>query len=485
MSGWIWRSLFVAALLAGIALGGAAVRAQAFPGPGEGVYTWERVGDVPVDADALDWTPDGRLTGVGSPRRFFVHSGDGPSGTWEVRQNLRTAFALITLSDGTILTSNGTIDRSTDGGLTWARVCDPTKTDCVGPRNANGFEQLPPGHAHAGRVVAGARLYSDDSGATWSIGAYDGPQADQPLFSDIAVLPSGRLLAAADGWGMLASDDGGASWTAHPTLYVPYRYAMYGVSAFATSGSVQSGAPSCGLADVALCEGAIAIGTDAQDAFNRTWRTNDGGRTWVQGAPLQQVYDGVAWAYVAGLFDVGLDAATGLGRAVAVLGRGFVFATRDGGQTWDTVARVPVVEPDVVGKSVRSAVVGPDGRLYAAVLYNGTGREWVYRTVEPVTAAFAVADEAGPAEVSGLGVTLRPNPAGGRVEVVLRAAEAGNARVVVVDALGREVAAVLDGTVAAGERVVALDTGGWPAGVYVVRAAVGGQTAAARLVVAR
>ena len=58
-------------------------------------------------------------------------------------------------------------------------------------------------------------------------------------------------------------------------------------------------------------------------------------------------------------------------------------------------------------------------------------------------------------------------------------------RVVVVDALGREVAVVLDGAVPAGERTVSVETGGWPAGVYVVRASVGDQSVSARLVVAR
>ena len=64
-------------------------------------------------------------------------------------------------------------------------------------------------------------------------------------------------------------------------------------------------------------------------------------------------------------------------------------------------------------------------------------------------------------------------------------AAAHTVRVVVVDALGREVAVVLDEAAAAGERVVGVDTASWPAGVYVVRATVGAQIASVRLVVAR
>ena len=58
-------------------------------------------------------------------------------------------------------------------------------------------------------------------------------------------------------------------------------------------------------------------------------------------------------------------------------------------------------------------------------------------------------------------------------------------RVSVVDVLGREVAVLLDGAAAAGEQVLGVDAAAWPAGVYVVRATAGAQTATARLVVAR
>ena len=476
------------ALAAALCVWTGAALGQTFPGPGEGAFTWERLGDVPVNPAALAWTPQGRLVANGSFATYNVLNAlAGQAGIWE-RYDAPQSYSpgLIVLSDGTVLIGQRTIDRSTNGGLTWVRTCDSSVDGCVGPDTFPSFRELPAGHPHAGRVISGTRLYSDDRGATWTQAGYTGPQADPPDIADVAVLPSGRLLAASDGWGLLSSDDGGASWTAHPTLYAPYRYATYAVTPFATPGSVQSGAPSCGLADTSLCEGAVAIGTDATDAYNRVWLTSDGGRTWRQGEPLVQLYDGVSQFVVAGLFDLGLDAATGLGRAVAVLGRGFVFATRDGGQTWAVVARAPVAGTGSESKVVHSAVLGLDGRLYAAVVNNNSFEpEWVYRTVEPVTAAFPVAGEAPPAAPSALGVSVRPNPAGGRVEVVVSLAAAGAVRVVVLDALGREVAVVLAGEASAGERVVGVDTSAWPAGVYVVRATAGAQVATARLVVAR
>ena len=79
----------------------------------------------------------------------------------------------------------------------------------------------------------------------------------------------------------------------------------------------------------------------------------------------------------------------------------------------------------------------------------------------------------------------RPNPARGRIEIALSLAEAGPVRIVVIDVLGREVTVALDGAAAQGETVVGVETGAWPAGVYVVRATAGTSVTSTRLVVAR
>ncbi|HEX9953120.1 MAG TPA: T9SS type A sorting domain-containing protein [Rubricoccaceae bacterium] len=84
-----------------------------------------------------------------------------------------------------------------------------------------------------------------------------------------------------------------------------------------------------------------------------------------------------------------------------------------------------------------------------------------------------------------LALTVSPNPARFSATVIVTVVEPSPIRVVVVDALGREVAVVLDGAAGTGETAVSVETGAWPAGVYVVRATVGAQTATARLVVAR
>ncbi|MEO1077542.1 MAG: T9SS type A sorting domain-containing protein, partial [Bacteroidota bacterium] len=63
--------------------------------------------------------------------------------------------------------------------------------------------------------------------------------------------------------------------------------------------------------------------------------------------------------------------------------------------------------------------------------------------------------------------------------------EASEVHVAVVDLLGREVAVLAEGTRAAGTYALTFETAGLPAGVYVVRAAIGGVTETQRVTVAR
>ena len=62
---------------------------------------------------------------------------------------------------------------------------------------------------------------------------------------------------------------------------------------------------------------------------------------------------------------------------------------------------------------------------------------------------------------------------------------AQDASVRVFDALGREVARLHDGPLAAGPHTLRLDAAALPAGVYVLRLRAGGETAVRRLAVVR
>lgn len=94
------------------------------------------------------------------------------------------------------------------------------------------------------------------------------------------------------------------------------------------------------------------------------------------------------------------------------------------------------------------------------------------------------AEPAPPAAGPSLGV-VSPNPARGTVRVPVALVEAGDARLAVTDALGREVAVLLDGRQPAGAREVAWDVAGLPAGLYVVRLEAGGRSLSQTLTLVR
>ena len=116
-------------------------------------------------------------------------------------------------------------------------------------------------------------------------------------------------------------------------------------------------------------------------------------------------------------------------------------------------------------------------------------------------AALAEADAAGDSVMVTLGYThptaaeedptpagttldVWPNPVQGRAEVRYTAG-AGPVRLAVYDALGREVAVLVDGARAAGEHAAVLDAHGWAPGLYVARLRAGEQGETFRFTVAR
>lgn len=98
----------------------------------------------------------------------------------------------------------------------------------------------------------------------------------------------------------------------------------------------------------------------------------------------------------------------------------------------------------------------------------------------PLLAAPRTNAEAAPGAFD-LGVPA-PNPVTSRARLAVRVAEAGPVRVAAYDALGREVAVLHDGVLAAGEHEVRFDAAGLAPGPYVVRASTAGGRAAARTV---
>ena len=403
-------------------------------------------------------------------------------------------------ADTVLAAGLGYIRRSFDAGRTWQPIQRGDSTA------GNIIVEIPLGYPHAGRLVAGTGErgmgYSDDRGSTWTHSTESSPTTYYSVKTELLLLPpptllpgvaSGRGAAAPLGWptgrivaggsgGITFSDSGGA--TTDPSSW--FSAGRDGKQlALVRRPDTHPLGPGPRL---------LLVGTVSGDPSVSAWTSDDAGATWQRRQFLFEPVTAPGVSRVPGLFALSeageTDPGAG-GRAVAVLGLGHLYQTSDAGETWRVVGRAPAMstpaapgEPDELLTNVGVAEMGPDGRLYIGVNTIGPGPgEWMYRTAEP----FAVASEVEPAPAAParVGVTVRPNPAGGRVEIVLTAAEARDVRVVISDALGRDVAVVLDGPVTQGERVVGVETASWPAGVYVVRATSGGQMATARLVVVR
>ena len=79
-------------------------------------------------------------------------------------------------------------------------------------------------------------------------------------------------------------------------------------------------------------------------------------------------------------------------------------------------------------------------------------------------------------------LTAYPNPSSGRTIVAFSVEAAGPVRLSLHDALGREVAVLVEGALAEGRHEAELDAGALPAGTYLVRlATAGGRVATERL----
>ena len=141
------------------------------------------------------------------------------------------------------------------------------------------------------------------------------------------------------------------------------------------------------------------------------------------------------------------------------------------GDEWNPTAALGDLDGDGAADLLfgsRLADLGGTNRGAARVLFTG----------------YAVPTETGP-RAGALGVPF-PNPIGaGAVTVPFTLAEAGPVRLAVVDALGREVAVLADGPLAAGEHRVPLAAGSWAPGVYLVRLVAGRAAETRTFVVAR
>ncbi len=314
---------------------------------------------------------------------------------WAPQQSGTTAEfrGLVALSPNLVWASGtrGRVARTTDGGRTWAVQTVPT-ADSLDFRDIDAASDTRAWAMSAGPAERHqAQIFRTDDGATWT---RQFTTSDSGVFFDaisfwddlhgivLSDPVGGRLL-------LLATNDGGSSWTRIPTDRAPAM--LPGEAAFAASGTC--------LAVQGTSNVWIATGGGPRA---RVFRSTDRGRTWqVSDTPVH------AGGNAAGIFSIAFsDAQHGV-----VVGGDYtkpkqpsdnVAVTSDGGVTW-TLARGPLPQGYMSGVAY---VPGTDGRMLVAVGLGGTarsndaGQSWtMVDTVAYNSVAFASRDDgwaAGP-----------------------------------------------------------------------------------------
>ena len=168
------------------------------------------------------------------------------------------------------------------------------------------------------------------------------------------------------------------------------------------------------------------------------------------------------------------------GTAVDVgLGQGYAYAAVDfvGLYQFDVTNSAAPARRETVTSSDRATGVDVEGRT--VVLADAGAGLWVFQT------PFITSGEGAAAADAVLAVAAAPNPTAGAARIQVRLPAAAEVTVEVFSTLGRRVARLDAGTLAAGTHALRLDAGTWTAGVYIVRLTAGGQTATGRLTVTR
>jgi hypothetical protein len=435
----------------------AALTARAQP------VVWEQVGGEANIINGLAFDEADTLWAIGSARWDLQQMPPG-SDTW-IEVSGRNGAGLVFTDVGSVIVNSGSgLLRSTDRGRTFEGVDQP----------AGGGLYEVEGGPLAGRLFAGVSAgedpngaaFSTDDGQTWTHAPIrESPQqtfgGDAQAFLGVNDGPNAGRVVAACYNGLAYTDDGGLSWELS-SVWEPFAFAAFSVVRL-PPGSAEGGEGASGRR--------LLAAVDAACCPERIWASDDDGETWVPLAALDASAEHVRLLYVGAT-------ASGPETVYAVTVFSEVWRSGDGGETWEGLGNV---YPEAT-TYVKDAVVGPDGRLYVAQNQAGSGApsNGVWRTVAPVT----VASEGAPAEVEASRLSVYPNPARGAATVALTLAEAGDVRAAVFDLLGREVTVLHDGRLAAGTHPFAIETAGWPAGAYVVRAT-GGVEAARRLTVVR
>lgn len=214
---------------------------------------------------------------------------------------------------------------STDGGTTWQRVSTTRVMSLTFADPTHGWAALPGGPAVGD--PAGGLLSTFDGGRTWT-------EHPNPCASGIGWPAAVTFPDALHGWvgctssgastnakGVMATVDGGRTWTVRSAARIPGEGPSVGTISFSDA-----------LAGLAMRPAGTGIWWGIRGV---TERTQDGGVTWADSPPGEfdvrtpgagWLRDDQDWLMV--LWD-------------GDLGRQALVESRDGGQTWTTVSLLP------------------------------------------------------------------------------------------------------------------------------------------------
>lgn len=320
------------------------------------VATAQTVSDIPTGTSALLQaisSPDGKVVWMSGHAGAVLRSTDGGL-TWLSRPvpgadslQFRDLHAVSADIAWLLSAGSGTASRiyhTRDGGRTWTqqfRNSDPDAFyDCFtffDQRRAVAFSD-----ASGGRTNL---LFTRDGGGTWTL--LPSTSVPAPLEGEGAFAASGGCVASFGqrfGWVSLGgpearlfrSDNGGATWSVHPTPIVR------GESAGMTAVDFRD--PEHGIAVGGRID---SYSTDTSSAAVAI--TQDGGRSWVLAnrPPRPGALFSVTWLTAAG------------NDAALAAGPGGLFITRDAGGTWSTLDERSFWSVASVGKTAWAA--GPRG----------------------------------------------------------------------------------------------------------------------------
>ena len=291
--------------------------------------------------------------------------------------------------------NQGTCVKTTDGGATWRKVVVP---DSIGLdfRDVHAFDaniayllSIGPGEL--------SRIYkTTDGGSTWTL---QHANRDPKGFLDaLAFWDAAHGMALGDPvdgrYAILATDDGGLTWTKGPAAGMPE--ALPGEGAFAASGTclvaqgssnawfgtgggasarvfrstdrgrtwtvantpIRAGNPSSGVFSLAFRDAnhGIAVGGDyklADDPAANLATTDDGGQTWTTAKESRPSGFRSAVAFVPGR----------TGPAIVAVGPSGSDLSRDGGRTWKKLGGLGFHALGFAGSAGSGWAVGEDGRI--------------------------------------------------------------------------------------------------------------------------